>query len=261
MKKHLTASGRHRYAEIYKEDLMKEAEWLRRTAPAKVDTIETFMFRNSIGRGTLLELGCGTGAVIRECQRRNLCEKYVAMDYSHDAINCLNEHSKNVKTIVGDINNIKFESDDVFDIVLLSHVLEHLEDPGALCKTILQRVEFAHMIIEVPLVDLPLRRILNIFRNREENAAAHVQFFTIKSFESILQTNGLEIVDTHLYLPKLDISTLRFVAQRNQYTFFRRIIYMTGNIIMTRLFGPLWKRLYYGHYAVLCCKSTAIKEM
>jgi SAM-dependent methyltransferase len=255
IKKDLEMSGRDHYASLYKADLAQEAEWLRLTAPEKVNSIEYFLKSNSIAPETMIELGCGTGAVIQECQRRNLCKRYVAIDYSHEAMDYLRNNTKNIQAITCDITSDNFCIDTTFDIVVLSHVLEHLEAPGRFLKSIRQRLDFGHIIIEVPLEDLPIRRIRDSFRDRRMNISGHVQFFTIDTFEKLLIVNGFRIKDSRLYLPILDLKTLRFVSKKNGLSKFQYIMKILTNICFPRLFRHLLKQLYYGHYAVLCNKE------
>jgi SAM-dependent methyltransferase len=203
----------------------------------------------------MLELGCGTGAVIEECQRRNLCKRYIAMDYSSEAIGYLRNNTQDIETVIGDITGDDFSLDGSFDIVVLSHVLEHLENPGKFLESILERLNFEHIVIEVPLEDLPIRRIRDGFRDRRENVAGHVRFFTLNSFERLLIAKGFRIKARRLYLPILDLATLRFVSKKDGLSKFRYLVKMLTNICLPRLLYPLWKNLYYGHYAVLCSKE------
>ena len=252
VKKDPDKSGREHYESLYKISLEKEAIWLKLSAAEKVNSIEYLLKKNSIVADTILELGCGTGAVIEECQRRNLFKKYVAVDYSREALDYLKENTNDIETITADITSDNFSLETAFDIVILSHVLEHLEDTGSFLKSIRQRITFDHIIIEVPLENLPIRRIRDSFRDRRMNAAGHVQFFTIDSFEKLLIANGFRIKDRRQYLPILDLSTLHFVSEKDGLSKIQHMVKIFTNICLPRLFSPLWKRLYYAHYAVLC---------
>lgn len=86
-------TGKEHYLQVYQRDLNDQAEWLRRSAREKVDSIEQLLQSNDIRPKTIMELGCGTGAVILECQRRGLAEHYTAVDSSQEAIQYLSEHS------------------------------------------------------------------------------------------------------------------------------------------------------------------------
>ena len=73
-------SGKDHYRLLYQTELEQEAEWLRRGAVEKVNSIEELLRRHDIKPRKLLELGCGVGAVIAECQRRNLAASYAGVD-------------------------------------------------------------------------------------------------------------------------------------------------------------------------------------
>lgn len=258
LKRDADKSGRVHYELLYKAELEQEAEWLRLTAPEKVNSIEYLLKNNSIVAKTMLELGCGTGAVIEECQRRNLCKRYIATDYSREAIDYLRNNTRKIETVRGDITADDFSLEGPFDIVVLSHVLEHIENPGKFLESILRRLDFEHIVIEVPLEDLPILRIRDGFRNRRENVAGHVQFFTIDSFERLLIAKGFRIKARRLYLPILALATLRFVSKKDGLSKFRYIVKILTNICLPTLLYPLWKHLYYGHYAVLCSKERKV---
>lgn len=95
----LNVSGKEFYRALYQTELEQEAEWLRRGAADKVDSIEKLLSRNRVKPAGLVELGSGPGAVIRECQRGNLGSRYVAIDYSSEAIAYLREHSTGIEAI------------------------------------------------------------------------------------------------------------------------------------------------------------------
>src|SRR5262245_55231329 len=122
--------GRDHCHELFQEDILEEADWLRRTANHKADSIETFIKKHNIPCNTLLELGCGSGAVIMECQRRKLFKRLIGIDYSDVAIDFLRRNSEGIETMVADITAPSFSFNDKIDVVVLSHVVEHFEDPS-----------------------------------------------------------------------------------------------------------------------------------
>src|SRR5258707_355206 len=122
--KELGVSGRDHYDSLFQNELAREAEWLDRTAKNKADWIEVLLKKKGISCGTLLELGCGTGSVIRECQRRDLARTYIAVDYSETAIEYLRAHSDGIETYVADVTAADFAPGRPPDVVVLSHVIE-----------------------------------------------------------------------------------------------------------------------------------------
>jgi SAM-dependent methyltransferase len=243
-------SGRDHYDSLYQKQLANEAEWLDRTANHKADSIEYLLRKNGIPCGTMLELGCGTGSVIRECQRRGLSKSFIAVDYSESAIEYLREHSAGIETHVADVTDPAFVFDEPVDVVVLSHVIEHLERPHPFLKS-LQKIKFRYLIAEVPLDDLLMGRLSALAKeDRTQNTAGHVQFFTASSFRRLLRASDFEVMDSRRYLQLLDLSTIRFVCQKNRSSYLIYLKMVVGRYLRLAT-GPLWARIFSANYAVL----------
>jgi len=245
--------GRDHYNQTYQVELGKEAEWLQRTASNKADSVERLLDRNGIKPKRILELGCGTGAVLTELKRRKVADQYFGVDYSKEAIRYLSQRDPEVRCTVADITNTARPFDDVdcFDVVVLSHVIEHLENPLQFLRAI-QRIKFGYLVAEVPLEDLWFGRIKARLKDRRDNPAGHVQFFHPTSFRSLLQKADFDIVSERTYAPVLDPATLRF-AYHDQPLHTRGMKLFTERLLPLAL-QPVWTRLYHGHFAALCKK-------
>jgi 2-polyprenyl-3-methyl-5-hydroxy-6-metoxy-1,4-benzoquinol methylase len=136
--------------------------------------------------------------------------KYMGVDYAPEAIDYIRNHSEGIETIQGDITDSDFYIDDTFDVVILSHVLEHLENPSDFLRVVKKSLKFSYAVIEVPLEDLIASRIKSVLRDKAANKAGHVQFFTSRTFENLLSSNGFKIVDRRTYVPILDTATMRW---------------------------------------------------
>ena len=248
--------GKDHYRFLYQTELEREAEWLRRGAAEKANSIETLLTRNAIAPRTILELGCGTGSVITECQRRRLAAKYIGVDFAPEAIGYLRKHSSGIEAIQGDITDPAFCIGDTCDVVVLTHVLEHLEQPAAFLAAMRNSLKPSYAIIEVPLDDLPIARMKSVLRDRRANRAGHVQFFTANSFERLLHSNGLKVIDRRTYVPIRDLETIRFLSEKDGAPWRRRLLEIFTSNYLPRIFAPLWKRLYYAHHAVLCVPDS-----
>lgn len=245
-------SGRDYFEEIYQTDLELEAQWLRYGAVDKVNSIEFFLNRHAIKPITLLELGCGTGAVIAECQRRGLGDEFTAIDYSKEAIGYLKSHSQGIYCIEADVTDPKFKLDKCFDVVFLSHVLEHLEEPLKFLQTLTKKVRFRYLVAEVPLEDLLVSRIKNIFRDRTRNISGHVHFFTESTFQRLLSSASLEIRDHRRYVPIFPPEVMDFVCRKDDFSRIRTMLKKVTACYLSRALAPIWARTYYAHYAILC---------
>jgi 2-polyprenyl-3-methyl-5-hydroxy-6-metoxy-1,4-benzoquinol methylase len=81
----------------------------------------------------IADIGCGDGAVIRELDRRGFCSSYTGFEVSESGIACAQQYQY--------LSSTRFElfdgvclpaSDHSFDLDILSHVLEHAEEPRTL---------------------------------------------------------------------------------------------------------------------------------
>lgn len=243
-------SGRDHYESRYASELGRQAEWLQRSAIQKADSVEKLLRNNGIRPEHLLELGCGTGAVLQELRRRRVAQHYYGVDYSTEAIQYLKSTQPEVECAVVDITaNVRVFDPAAFDVAVCSHVIEHLEDPLPFLELV-RRLRCAYLLVEVPLEDLPLGRLKARWVDRGHNRAGHVQFFTRPSFQRLLNAAGFTMRDELLYAPVLDRDTLRFAyAAGSKLRYARKLL---TEHCLPRYTTPLWVRWYHAHYAVLC---------
>lgn len=245
-------SGRDYYASHYTNALEHQAEWLRRGATKKADSVEILLLRNGITPESILELGCGIGAVISDLQKRGLAQEYYGVDYSEEAIDYLRSTSSGIHCAVADIMETPNPFDrDSFDVVVLSHTVEHLEEPLKFLRAI-HRIQFGHMIVEVPLEDLLFGKIKALLKDRSKNPAGHVQFFTRRSFKKLIMAADYSIVDERLYAPWFDKETLQFAY--GEAGVIKNIHKLLTEHYLPKLTAPLWIRYYHAHHAILCQK-------
>jgi len=239
------------YPRIYEQQLADEARWLAYSAAAKVDSIEQLVRRANLSPHAVVELGCGTGAVIAECRRRGIGREHVAVDQSRAALHHLANTAPGVRCIEADLASPAFALPVCADLVVLSHVLEHLPDPLAL----LRRLDAPWIFVEVPLEDLPGARLKGLVRDRHNNPAGHIQFFTAASARELLARAGLQIVAERQYAPVVSTEMLAELSRRNQWSRLGTAARFVTSNVAPRLLGSLWRTLYYAHYAALCHRS------
>lgn len=247
-----TVLAKDQYRVFYQTYLNEEAEWLRRGATNKANSIEILLNRNNIRPKTLLEIGCGTGAVISECQHRNLATNYIGVDYAPEAIGYLRKHSYGITILQGDVDDPEFHINDFCDVVIISHVIEHLEEPAKFLVKLRNSINFSHVILEVPLEDLLANKFKSLFRDVTSNKAGHVQFFSDRSFENLLYSNGYRILDRRTYVPILNMETINFISAKDRLTRYQHLLKIFTNNLLPKILGPIWNRFYYAHHAVLC---------
>jgi SAM-dependent methyltransferase len=244
-------TGRDRYAAIYGAQLEAEAKWLAIGAVEKANSIERLVLPRISHPKRIVELGAGTGAIIAELQRRNFADVYVAVDYSTDATDYMKRNLTNVEVLRADI--VEEPVYGAFDVVIVSHVLEHLESPDDFLAALVRNLDFRFAVIECPLEDLAASRLKNLFRNRDENRAGHVQFFNRRSLSAVLRRHLKIVADRH-YCSWASSETVRFLANKDALPLHKHWIKHLTLGVLPRVAAPLWKRYWIGNYALLCQK-------
>ncbi|MBL0141388.1 MAG: class I SAM-dependent methyltransferase [Betaproteobacteria bacterium] len=171
--------------------------------------------------GSVMELGAGTGAVIGELKRRGFARRYIAADYSKDACSFMSSQLDGIE--VHRIDIVRDRIPERAEVVVLSHVLEHLEQPERLLEAIARNVDFDWFVVECPMEDLPASRLKNLFRDRLDNLAGHVQFFTPRSLRALVG-RYFEIEGDRYYAPWAPGEVVDFISERNRYSAFRRAV-------------------------------------
>ena len=247
-------TGRDYYGSTYVDFLERQVEWLRRGANQKANSICELLDRNGLKPSTILEVGCGTGAVIEELQRRGVARSYYVLDYSKEAIAFVKKTLPDVHSVIGDVMDCAaLFREHKFDLVICSHVLEHLENPEQFLRSVFD-LRWTNFLAEVPLENLFFGKIKGVFQDRGDHPAGHVQFFNERDFLSLLSNAGMDILDEYIYAPFFsrdiihhiysDGSRLRYLLKKYTEHYFPRYC------------GPFWTKFYHAHIAVLCGRGS-----
>ena len=110
------------------------------------DTIFSVFYLKAVHHGRLLEVGCGSGLMLKAMQDKG----WDVAGVDPDPIAIKNAKSKGLIVYQGILADQKF-SDDSFDAIALSHVIEHVSDPLSLlreCERILK--PGGHLVVITP---------------------------------------------------------------------------------------------------------------
>ena len=102
----------------------------------------------------VLEVGCGSGSVIKEFIREASLEgfqaKAVGLEFSPDYVQCFDAEGLNIEILSGNLNNLDQVSEP-FDVIIMSHVFEHFLDLQGELHSIKKIINDRSLIyIEVP---------------------------------------------------------------------------------------------------------------
>ena len=184
MQQMVTDSVKHAYDEFYnKHDEAWRMLGAKYKAQHIIDVCKGHNFKK------VLEVGAGDGSILKLLSEQNFAPEYHAVEISESGV----EHIKtrniaNLKSVqIFDGYHLPFK-DNSFDLIILSHVLEHVEHERLLLRE-LKRVA-AYCVIEVPRdysadVDKRIKHFL---------AYGHINMYTPTSLRYLLRTEGFEIV-------------------------------------------------------------------
>jgi SAM-dependent methyltransferase len=236
-----------------------EDEWLSIGAVDKATSVEHLARGLSIT--SVLEVGCGTGAVLAEIIRRGIGSEYGACEPSAELF--AQARARGYEADV-DLRCATFDGSQFdrrrWDLIVVSHVLEHTDDPATLLAQVLEAAQF--VIVEVPIEGTLMGRLRSLLRRavtgrmRSDNAAGHIQFFSVKDVRRLVHWTGGRVLGSRSYFPR---TTYRHMASRA--AGWRRAYYGAWTIA-DRVFGArLLTQLYYGHLAVLTTHRTPGEEV
>lgn len=141
---------------------------------------------------SVLDAGCGEGFVAHYLASRHPEAQFTGVDLSPEAIDYAQQHFGEAATYrTGSIYKLPF-SDNSFDTVLCSEVLEHLDEPD-MAVAELRRVARRFVLITVPLEPYfdwlnRTARALGISPD-----PGHVNFWTKTSFQQFLHSHFDEV--------------------------------------------------------------------
>jgi 2-polyprenyl-3-methyl-5-hydroxy-6-metoxy-1,4-benzoquinol methylase len=146
----------------------------------------------------ILEVGCGTGATGALALSEGRCGRYTGVELfeaaAAEAQDVLSE------VIVGNVETLTFDwQPATFDALILSEVLEHLIEPGAVLKKLARYVRPGGMLLASSPNVSHWRVIRELLLGRFSLAdqgvfdRTHLRWFTPKSFAELAEQAGFEI--------------------------------------------------------------------
>ena len=151
-----------------------------------------FFVDNINKEDVVLDIGCGNGALTYDLAKK--AKEVIGIDIEEKNIKFANKNyeRENLKFTIGDSTKYKFNKK--FDVVILSNVLEHIEN----------RVEFLKrmkkitpkILIRVPMINRDWLVLYKKEMGVEWRAdKTHYIEYTLESFQGELEKAGLEIKD------------------------------------------------------------------
>jgi SAM-dependent methyltransferase len=240
------------YETRYSSDLHDRAFLSWREAGARQKARNIVQVCHGINVQTAVEIGCGTGAVLRMLESMNFAQEYSCLDVAFSAVQFVQQSGRNLtfRAVVGSAGVLPFR-DAAFDVAILSHVIEHLDDPASAMREAARIAR--HVVVEVPTE----RVLSNVIRTNllgrpyaSMADAGHVQFWSQRSIVTFLEEEcGLQVLRRHR--DPLSSETELYGKKGLQLAkpFFKAAL-------KTVLPIPVYSRLLTTHATFLCCRPA-----
>ena len=219
-----------------------------------IDVCKGFSFKK------VLEVGAGDGSILKYLSDQNFAPEYTAIEISESGVAHI--RSRNINGLKGvqlfDGYRLPF-GDNSFELIILSHVLEHVEHERILLRE-LKRVA-AYAVIEVPLdykagVDKRIKHFL---------AYGHINVYTPTSLRYLLQTEGFAVENDLTSIIPPEVTRFNFYVNQKKSKSFVTDLKITAEFTMKeglgKLFGKKTNERLASAYTVLCKKADNKPEI
>lgn len=149
----------------------------------------------------IFEVGCGSGTRLaslkKELETNGIDVHATGCDYSESALAAAQK--KGIDTVLGGFDEIR--SAGVADVVILSHVVEHLPDLASATRALSEIThEDSIIYIEVPgVIDLENKRGY-LYNYQIYNVLAHTFNFSLKTLTMVMEAGGFSLVHGDEYV-------------------------------------------------------------
>lgn len=251
LKDEIVSSGlKNAYDNFY---VGKDEQWRLLSAKYKTRNIKELCINQQYQK--VLEVGAGDGSILKYLDEFQFAPEIHALEISTSGVEQINSRMiGSLKSVqIFDGYHIPFD-DDEFDLVILSHVLEHVEFERMLLREI-KRVT-KHLVIEVPIdyrygVDKRMKHFL---------AYGHINMYTPSSLRFLLQTEGLKIIKDKISLIEPEVTKFNtFVNQgkaRNFFSLLRINAEFWIKMSLMKLGGKKRHEQFASAYTILLTKAT-----
>ena len=221
----------------------KMGRWRALGARSKGAHATALCARAGLRPATLVEIGCGDGALLAELAARGLSPVLDGFELSPKAAEIAKQRGVARRIEAFDGAHVPV-ADDAYDLAVLSHVLEHVPDPLPLLEEAARIA--THVLIEIPLEDN--RSARRPSKRRLAENAGHLHAYNRASLKAQLNEAGLtprhELADPLSYEHHAFFSTPAKAAVKHG-------VRATAH----RLAPHAAERLFTVHYAVLATRG------
>jgi ubiquinone/menaquinone biosynthesis C-methylase UbiE len=208
---------------------------------------------------SVLEVGAGDGSILKLLANANFAGHYSAVEISESGVERIKAQGiKQLKTIQLFDGYVLPFGDDEFDLVILSHVLEHVEHERILLRELKRVAKMC--LIEVPKdyrfgVDDRLDHFL---------AYGHINMYTPTSLRYLLLTEGFKVVNDLTSMIEPEVTRFyKFTGSQNKSLLANLKISTEYQVkkLLCSLGGKKTAERFASAYTVLCTKQTETPKL
>ena len=179
------------YNHLYKQISIKAQDFNKGIHPKhRIVNFKKFFVSNIKKNSKVLDVGCGAGTLSYSIAKK--AQKVIGIDISKSKINRAKaRYSKeNIEFIQADI--LQYEFDEKFDYIILSNILEHIEDRYSILNKFKPLTKI--FLIRVPMINRSWLSIYTKELNLGYIDSTHRIEYTLDSFKKEMESVNLKIV-------------------------------------------------------------------
>lgn len=209
---------------------------------------------------TVLEVGAGDGSILKFLSETNFAPAFDAVEISNSGVEQIKAAGINNLRSVQEFDGYRLPfADDSFDLIILSHVLEHVEHERILLRE-LKRVA-KMFVLEVPLdyryeVDRRIKHFLSY---------GHINIYTPTSLRYLLQTEGFDILKGFTSMIEPEVTRFNTYINQQKNKNFISDIKITAEYALKKMLaailGSKTRDNLASAYTVLCKRSDHQPEL
>jgi SAM-dependent methyltransferase len=223
------------YSKKYDE---KMQQWRTLGAINKARNIECMVESVRSDIDSVLEVGCGTGAVLAQVAARKIGTRFTGIEIGTERSQQQNDGDLFIRGYDGE--TIPYEERS-FDLVYATHVLEHVLDERGFLSEV-RRVSRRYIYIEVPC-ELHLRTTRRALQTSLD--IGHINAYTPDSFALQLETSGLVV-------KKLKVFAHSYAMHRFSSPAWRAMLKTALRSGLLRVSESIASKVFTYHCGVLC---------
>ena len=189
---------------------------------------------------SVLDIGCGDGTIMEYLEKNNSPREVVGIDISSRAVSYIKGRGMNAYQVdVMSENFPTFLFGRKFDYIIITEVLEHIQDPEKVILSIREHVE-RNVFISIPNSGFILHRIRLLFGKFplvaiKKHVKEHIRFWTLQDFVFWSGYYGY-VVDSVVVSDGSSIKLLAFLQKLFPSLFAQQILFKISKKIKTNVF-------------------------